>query len=206
MQHDQSGMSRRADLFRDVLRDRWGLLFIPKVLFLYLSITVFPWCSGPILAWAIEEQGAEAETLSMGTSMELPDWLRTPDGYIFQPEGKPDPFQPFIRMTSPEESFQPVETTPGLTPLERIEATQLRVVGIVWNSDRPEQALAMVEMPDGKGYVLRSGAGVGRFGGKVSRITANEVIIEERGLDITGREQIREVILKLNPTRGDGHG
>ena len=146
------------------------------------------------------------EELFMGTSLELPDWLRTPDGYAFRPEGKPDPFRPFVRPAPPEEPFRAQVPTRALTPLERVEASQLRVIGIVWALDRPDQALAMVEMPDGKGFVLRPGVGVGRYGGKVRRITANEVIIEEHGLDIAGREQVREVILKLHPSEGDGHG
>lgn len=187
-----------------------GALSYPSKFFwggiaLLAAVGLFP----PGGGWAVEEDSeAEAvEALIMGTSLELPDWLRTPDGYAFQPGGKPDPFRPFVRPAPPEEeTFRPQIPTRALTPLERVEATQLRVVGIVWNADRPEQALAMVEMPDGKGYVLRPGVGVGRYGGKVLRITANEVIIEEQGLDIAGREQIREVILKLHPTEGDGHG
>ncbi len=154
----------------------------------------------------MEEENNGVEELFMGTSLELPDWLRTPDGYAFRPEGKPDPFRPFVRPAPPEEPFRAQVPTRALTPLERVEASQLRVIGIVWAVDRPDQALAMVEMPDGKGFVLRPGVGVGRYGGKVRRITANEVIIEEHGLDIAGREQVREVILKLHPSEGDGHG
>ncbi len=171
--------------------------------------TVLCWLVSFNAAWAFQNTEAvdDAGVLSMGTSLELPDWLRTPDGYVFQPQGKPDPFRPFVRPAPPvEETFRPQLPTRALTPLERIEATQLRIVGIVWSADRPEQALAMVEMPDGKGYILRPGVGVGRYGGKVRQITANEVIIEEQGQDIAGREQVREVILKLHPSEGNGHG
>lgn len=146
------------------------------------------------------------EPLMMGTSLELPDWLRTPDGYVFRSDGKPDPFRPFIRPAPTEEAFLPQAQQRALTPLERVDATQLRVIGIVWSMDRPELAYAMVEMPDGKAYVLRPGVAVGRYGGSVQRITGTEVIIVEYGLDIVGREQTREVILKLYPSEGSSHG
>ncbi|WP_161946342.1 pilus assembly protein PilP [Desulfonatronum thiosulfatophilum] len=142
----------------------------------------------------------------MGTALELPLWLQTPDGYWYRPDDKPDPFRPFVRPIPPEESFQPQIPQRALTPLERVEATQLRVVGILWNELFPERGLAaMVEMPDGKGYVLRPGMFVGQYGGAVHQITTGEVVIVEQGRDIAGREQTREIILRLNPSRGDGH-
>ncbi|GAB6059168.1 pilus assembly protein PilP [Desulfonatronum parangueonense] len=148
---------------------------------------------------------SETEAGLMGTALELPPWLRTPDGYWYRPDGKPDPFRPFVRPTPPEETFRPQIPQRALTPLERVEATQLRVVGILWDELFPERGLAMVEMPDGKGYVLRQGMSVGRYGGAVQQITEGEVVIVEQGRDIAGREQSREVILRLNPSRGDGH-
>ncbi len=205
---DASRINRLAGARRRFPRNRMGVVFFSSRLFLcfFLVLLLFSQFLSPRTAWTVEEEDNGTEELFMGTSLELPDWLRTPDGYVFLPEGKPDPFRPFIRPAPPEEPFRPQAPTRALTPLERIEATQLRVVGIVWARDRPDQALAMVEMPDGKGFVLRPGVGVGRYGGKVRRITATEVIIEEHGLDIAGREQIREVILKLHPTEGESHG
>jgi Tfp pilus assembly protein PilP len=203
-----SQTSRQAGARKRCPRNRLGLLWFPGGLFpsLLLGLLLFSLLVSPHDGWTIEDEDNGAEELFMGTSLELPDWLQTPDGYVFRPEGKPDPFRPFVRPAPPEESFRAQVPTRALTPLERVEATQLRVIGIVWAVDRPDQALAMVEMPDGKGFVLRPGVGVGRYGGKVLRITANEVIIEEHGLDIAGREQVREVILKLHPSEGDGHG
>lgn len=207
-QQDAFRTNRLTGERRVFSRNRKGIvLFSPGLLrCVVLVLALFFQFASPCTAWAAEGMDNGDEELFMGTSMELPDWLRTPDGYVFLPEGKPDPFRPFIRPAPPEEPFRPQAPTRALTPLERVEATQLRVVGIVWSVDRPDQALAMVEMPDGKGYVLRPGVGVGRYGGKVQRITASEVIIEEHGLDIAGREQVREVILKLHPTEGDAHG
>lgn len=148
-----------------------------------------------------EEDVLDVEAL-LGTSDELPAWLKTPDGYVYKPAGKPDPFRPFIRQAQPAEAFRPMTPQRPLTPLERIEVGQLRVVGIVSRTGS-QGVLAMVEMPDGKGYVLRPGVAIGRHGGVVRRITATEVIIQEQGHDITGKEQTRDVVLKINPTQGD---
>ncbi len=150
-----------------------------------------------------EEDVLDVEGL-LGTSDELPAWLKTPDGYVYKPAGKPDPFRPFIRQAPPEEAFRPVTPQRSLTPLERIEVGQLRVVGIVSRAGS-QSVLAMVEMPDGKGYVLRPGVSVGRYGGVVRRITATEVIIQEQGRDITGKEQTRDIVLKIHPTQGDAN-
>ncbi|SMP42936.1 Tfp pilus assembly protein PilP [Desulfonatronum zhilinae] len=207
-QQDASRISRQAGARRRFPRNRVGILFFSSGLFpcFFPALMLFFQLVSPRTGWTVEEDDNGVEELFMGTTLELPDWLRTPDGYVFRPEGKPDPFRPFVRPAPPEESFRAQAPARALTPLERVEATQLRVIGIVWAVDRPDQALAMVEMPDGKGFVLRPGVGVGRYGGKVRRITANEVIIEEHGLDIAGREQVREVILKLHPSEGDDHG
>lgn len=208
IQQNVSRVCRQTGARRRSPRNRMGVLLFSSGLFsgLFLTLLLFFQFVSPRAAWTVEGEENGEEELFMGTTLELPDWLRTPDGYVFRPEGKPDPFRPFVRPAPPEELFRTQVPTRELTPLERVEATQLRVIGIVWTVDRPDQALAMVEMPDGKGFVLRPGVGVGRYGGKVRRITANEVIIEEHGLDIAGREQVREVILKLHPSEGDGHG
>lgn len=157
----------------------------------------------PSATQALDEQ-AEEDSL-FETTTELPSWLQTPDGYVYSSASKPDPFRPFIRPAPPEEIFRPHALQRPLTPLELVEAAQLRVVGIVRHGQHQEDALAMVEMPDGKGYILRSGVAVGRHGGVVHRISAHEVVILEQGLDITGREQSREVILKLHPSQGVAH-
>ncbi|PTN37004.1 pilus assembly protein PilP [Desulfonatronum sp. SC1] len=207
-QQDAPRTTRQAGARRRFPRNLMGLLLFSAGLFpsFFLALMLFFQLVSPRTGWSVEGEDNGVKELFMGTSLELPDWLRTPDGYVFRPVGKPDPFRPFVRPAPPEEAFRAQVPARELTPLERVEATQLRVIGIVWAMDRPDQALAMVEMPDGKGFVLRPGVGVGRYGGKVRRITANEVIIEEYGLDIAGREQVREVILKLHPSEGDDHG
>ncbi|HDQ40343.1 MAG TPA: hypothetical protein ENN39_04855 [Desulfonatronum sp.] len=169
------------------------------------------WLTFTLLAWAVFFFSDPARVLSeqageesfLGTATELPVWLQTPDGYVYRPKDKPDPFRPFIRQVPEEETFRPLAPQRPLTPLERVEVSQLKVVGIMRQGRHHKSALAMVEMPDGKGYVLRPGVTVGRYGGVVDRITTNEVVVLEQGHDITGREQTREIVLKLQPSQGE---
>lgn len=161
--------------------------------------------SFPAAALSLDEP-VEEENL-LGTTTELPHWLQIPDGYVYRPADKPDPFRPFVRPAPPVigAGFQPLVPARPLTPLEQVEVAQLRVVGILWKHDQAASALAMVEMPDGKGYVLRPGVSVGRKGGVVQAITPEKIIIEEKGLDLVGRPVSREVVLLLHPHLGDEH-
>lgn len=161
-------------------------------------------CANP--AQAAED--AAPEDLLQGTATELPSWLQAPDGYVYSSTNKPDPFRPFVRPvpSAAEGGFQPLVPSRPLTPLEQVEASQLRLVGILWTREHPKTVVAMVELPDGKGYLLRPGVAVGRNGGVVESITAREVIIEEQGLDYAGKPVTRKVILKLHPSQGDEHG
>ncbi len=109
----------------------------------------------------------------------------------YSPEGRRDPFKPFIvqaRMEEEEEEREPK------TPLERYSLSQLKLVAILWGIDG---AVAMVEDPEGKGYSIRVGTPIGNRNGRVKRILKDRVVVEERSVDIFGREQKEEVILEL---------
>lgn len=174
---------------------------------LLTAVFMMCFCVSFAFSQEIEENDENEEALIMGTLRELPAWLQTPDGYRYSSKGKPDPFRPFVRPASPilpvERGFIPDVPSRPLTPLEQVEANALRPVGIMWLQGQQNNAIAMVEMPDGKGYVLRIGMPVGRYGGVVRQITSEEIIIEERGRDYMGQTVTRSVVLTLHPSRGD---
>jgi Tfp pilus assembly protein PilP len=182
------------------------MILTNKCLGLVGALLLFGAALFPAAAQSLDEPTAEAESLPE-TSPKLPYWLQTPDGYVYGSADKPDPFLPFVRPTLPaaQAGFQPLASDRPLTPLEEVEITQLRVVGILWEYGQAASVLAMVEMPDGKGYVLRPGTFVGRNGGVVQTITREKVIIQEKGLDYIGRPVSREVVLSLHPHQGDEH-
>ncbi|MCW3138752.1 MAG: pilus assembly protein PilP [Methanophagales archaeon] len=127
----------------------------------------------------------------------IPSWLK-PSPYHYHFINKPDPFQPFIK---PEPlSKTPASTVPSkmLTPLERIQPTQLNLVGILFKPNNPSDALALVELPDGKGYVLKKGTKVGHNQGVVTSILPNEIVIIEKAKNLFGELHNKKIVLKLH--------
>jgi Tfp pilus assembly protein PilP len=100
-----------------------------------------------------------------------------------------DPFRPFVLEIRPKK-----EDRDNLSPLERYEVGQLKLVGIIWDIPEPR---AMVEDTAGLGYVVTLGTPIGRNDGKVKIIGPKEVVIEESFFDFYGARKTREVKLKL---------
>jgi type IV pilus assembly protein PilP len=123
-------------------------------------------------------------------------------------EDKPDKTQPQNKaMATPGDAvrdpFRPVtmrgkiEQRPreNLSPLERLELSQLKLVAIVWDIQEPR---AMVEDTAGLGYVLKVGMPIGSNNGKVKTIERNRVVVEETLLDMTGVPKKHDVMLRLS--------
>jgi Tfp pilus assembly protein PilP len=93
-------------------------------------------------------------------------------GNVTQPEeprpvgiGRRDPFRPFTLNARPV-----VRRRENLSPLERYELAQLKLVGIIWNTTG---------------------------NGKVKAIRQNEIIIEESFVDLYGDKKRREVGMRI---------
>ncbi len=155
-------------------------------------------CSIPGLAAPASGSGGDAADLEE----DVPSWI-TPSPYVYDSTGKPDPFLPFIRKVA-EERLPPASTEGDRprTPLEQVEVRELRLEGIIWNADAPDSAMAMVELPDGKGFILRTGMVVGKRQGTVEKIGQDLVSVRERYVTLFGEEKERDVVLKLYS--GDG--
>lgn len=103
--------------------------------------------------------------------------------------GKRDPFRPLAlkaRATS-----RPRE---NLSPLEKYELGQLKLVAIVWDVKDPR---AMVEDSVGLGYIVKVGTPIGANEGKVKAIKPGEIVIEEFHTDFFGARKSREVTMNL---------
>jgi Tfp pilus assembly protein PilP len=104
-------------------------------------------------------------------------------------EGGRDPFRPM--------SLRPKVNTrsrENLSPLERLDLSQLKVVGIVWDIKEPR---AMVEDTAGLGYVVKVGTPIGGNDGVVKAIHRNQVVVEETTADIYGVRRKRDVSMLL---------
>jgi type IV pilus assembly protein PilP len=101
-----------------------------------------------------------------------------------------DPFRPSSIQTRTSN-----RSRDNLSPLERFELGQLKVVGIVWDIKEPR---AMIEDTTGLGYTILIGTPIGASEGKVKAINRNEVVVEESFQDFSGKKKTREVLLKLS--------
>jgi type IV pilus assembly protein PilP len=101
-----------------------------------------------------------------------------------------DPFRPYSIQTKSTN-----RSRDNLSPLERFELGQLKVVGIVWNATEPR---AMIEDAAGLGYTISVGTPIGGSEGKVKAISRNQVVVEESFQDFSGKKKTREVLMKLS--------
>ena len=103
--------------------------------------------------------------------------------------GKRDPFRPLSLKAKASQRARE-----NLSPLERYELGQLKLVAIVWDIKEPK---AMVEDATGLGYIVKVGTLIGPNEGKVKQIKPGEVVIEESSVDFYGAKKSQEVSMKL---------
>lgn len=127
---------------------------------------------------------SEVASLPANKAVEVPPPARV------MPVGRRDPFRPFTLNTK----RAPVKTRDNLSPLERYELGQLKLVGIVAD---PKNANALIEDASGLGYVVRVGTPIGSSDGKVIAIKRDGITIQESYVDLYGAEKKREVSMRL---------
>ena len=119
---------------------------------------------------------------------------------MYNPAGKIDPFEPLFRdkpVTAKKK--KEIKRVPR-TPLERIDLSQLKLVGIILASSGNR---ALVEESSGKGYVVKPGTYIGINGGKIVQIEKEIVTVEEKFEDVLGKIQTRKKELKLPKPPGE---
>jgi len=135
--------------------------------------------------------GVKAKTDAQAdvVDMNVPKNVQSPAPPDKPKELNRDPFRPMTLRSK-------VGKTPreNLSPLERYELSQLKLVGIVWDIKEPR---AMVEDTGGLGYVVKVGTPIGSNDGKVKAIYRNEVVVEEFYSDDYGTRTKRDVGIKL---------
>lgn len=109
--------------------------------------------------------------------------------FVYQREGRPDPFFPFIT----QEILQTEADAEQLMGLRKFEPGQLTLVAIIFSG---HNALAMVQDSAGMGYTLRKGDKIGRSG-EVIDISPNMVRIEETSFSLTKEKTSRTVEMVL---------
>jgi len=132
---------------------------------------------------------ADVSSISIGgTSQEMGN------AYNYMVEGRRDPFKSLLLGLKEKKSS-------GLAPLQQRSLSELKVIGIMWEDQRHT---AMIETPDGKGYLVKEGALVGPDGGFIQKITENSILIEEGYTDYYGKKRSKKTVLRLHAKEEGG--
>jgi type IV pilus assembly protein PilP len=108
---------------------------------------------------------------------------------------KRDPFRPFTLNNKPSQRRRE-----NLSPLERYELGQLKLVGVIWDIKQPN---AIVEDAAGLGYVVKVGTPIGSNEGKIKTIQPARVVIEEFQFDVYGAKKKVERSMSLEPEKAE---
>jgi len=129
--------------------------------------------------------------------IELPE---TSDSYSYKVEGKIDPFASIFINGSSVFADQNEKRLVPLTPIEKVDLSQLNLVGIISASSGNK---ALVEDASGKGFVIKKGARIGINSGRVIKILKNIVVVEEEAESISGKTTLVKRELKLQKPPGE---
>jgi type IV pilus assembly protein PilP len=139
------------------------------------------------LAAAEEENTKVAKALEeLLLSMKMGD-------FEYQVEERPDPFMPFISEKIIQSSESESEGGGRLTGMRQLEPGQLSLVAILFTEINP---MAMVEDSSQKGYVIRRGTRIGKFG-IVTDILPNAVIIKQLSYSMSQEKKYTTVEMIL---------
>jgi len=117
----------------------------------------------------------------------------------YKVEGKIDPFASIFRDGSSVFADQNEKKLIPLTPIEKVDLSQLKLVGII---RAPSGNKALVEDASGKGFVIKKGARIGINSGRVIKILKNIVVVEEAE-SILGKKTLVQRELKLQKPPGE---
>ncbi len=119
---------------------------------------------------------------------------------LYNPVGKIDPFEPLFREKATIHKKKKQIKREPRTPLERIDLSQLKLVGIILATSGNR---AIVEESSGKGYVVKTGTYIGINGGKIVEIDKELITVEEQFEDVFGKIQTQKRKLKLPKPPGE---
>lgn len=111
--------------------------------------------------------------------------------YAYDPTNKPDPFKSFITI---KEELGKEDKEEPKTYLETLDISQLTLSAIVIAGKRN---WALIRDSKGDGHIIKAGTPIGKRGGRVIRISAQEVIIREHFKNIKGKKIVKDISMKL---------
>ena len=112
------------------------------------------------------------------------------DSYHYNAAGKIDPFRPLVKAEVPKKNTSLVK----LTPLQRFDINQLKLVGIAGTGAKK---IAMVLDPRGRSYVVSPGTLIGQNNGRVMHVLEDQIVVEEKKSDDSKKSKVNRLTLKL---------
>jgi Tfp pilus assembly protein PilP len=149
----------------------------------------------PIVRKPIPKKTAEAVVAQAATDNAAP--VKAPVTSLYNPEGKRDPFVPFIK---PAAKTAPTAEIPAGPPsLLTQDLGAFKYVGLIWTG---RGVRGLIEDAEGRGYTVTVGSKLGRGSAVVIRINEKEIVVKEAYQDYTGATIVRESPLKLKSAGG----
>lgn len=149
----------------------------------------------PVVRKPIPKKTAEAVVAQVAADNAAP--AKAPATALYNPEGKRDPFVPFIKP--PAKSTPLAEVPAGPPTLLTQDLGAFKFVGLIWTA---RGVRGLVEDAEGRGYTVTVGSRLGRGGAVVTRINEKEIVVKESYQDYTGATIVRESPLKLKSAGG----
>jgi type IV pilus assembly protein PilP len=115
------------------------------------------------------------------------------DGYSYDPKSRRDPFQSMVKL------LKLSQTKAELPPLQRLELSDVKLVGIVSDASG---YYGLIQTPDGKGYTVRVGTPMGTNNGTIRTISEQRIVVAEPAIDTTGKMTSRDVEILQRPKEG----
>jgi len=147
-----------------------------------------------------DDSAAPSDKLIAATSNVTPKTRTTAIPKVYDAIGKIDPFEPLFKEKPVSVKKKKDKRRIPRTPLERIDLSQLKLVGIILASSGNR---ALVEESSGKGYVIKTGTYIGVNSGKVVKIRKEKVVVEEEFEDVFGKTKLRQREIKLPKPPGE---
>jgi len=113
-----------------------------------------------------------------------------PFAYTYNPFGKRDPFESFVR------NLREQERPASDNPLLNHDLSKFTLTGIVWGMANPR---AIVRDGDGRGHIVSRGILIGRNRGRIVRILRDRLVVAEEFRDPLGKLIVSEYSMMLNP-------